>query len=166
MIKLIYSAKTFQSLGRLVKKLQRTQHALERRSKAHKAIMQRQITRWDKNFGAEGAEYGSQWAALSEDWTVEERGSSSPILVRSGDLHRSFVGQNAAGVVTDDAVKWSFHNAYPPYPLSHHTGYPNPISNRADIPARPLWQLDNKDEEAAREELDKFIKMQIKQNFG
>ena len=128
----------------------------EDRSRPHEEIKQWMVTRWQDNFASKGGIYGG-WAANSADWPP-----SGDTLLNTGGTLASFTRQNEAGVVTTDATTWTFRNEGGgirggPYPVSHHTGYPNPISDRRAIPARILWDVNGTDEAKSRQIMEDYL---------
>lgn len=163
---------TAHGLKETRQKLIRAKRDLERRQPAHQKIKKRQVKRWRQQYQSEGAEYGG-WAALALS-TLEERArfgyGAGPILRRSGGTYRSAVNQAQAGNVTDQSTQWIFRNQGGgmrggPYPLSHHTGYPNPMSGRRPIPARPVWPIDGKDEAEAAKIMEQYVDEVIARYF-
>lgn len=154
-----------KELDAFIRKLEKGRDQLERLEKPLKKVKEKQIARWAKNFTSQGGIY-DKWAPLSPDWTIPERQAqgygSGPILIRNGTLLAHFVEQNEAGEVTNDAINWEMSNkgssrGYAASTVSHHTGYPNPIPGRGSIPARKLWDFDEKDVETARKILNDYI---------
>ena len=155
---------TFGNTLRDVENLRRSAlaflHQLERREDVLRKIKERQIARWARNFDQQGKIYGP-WPALSPRWTIPERRAqgygAGPKLIREGYLRTHFVRSNQEGVVDNQAVQWNFRNKFDAWIVTHHEGMPNPLPNRAPIPARPLWDLDPTDEDAIANILDDWV---------
>jgi len=159
-----------KEIDAFLRKAKKAQDQLEDLSKPLTKIKEQQTSRWAKNFTSEGGVY-DRWAPLA-DWTLEERDSmgfgSGPILVRNGTLLAHFVEQNEAGEVTNDAINWEMSNkggsrGYAAATVSHHSGYDTALGTH--VPARKLWDLDEKDVQNAEKILEKYVDSIIKRYF-
>ena len=156
MIRLQIAGTTFNEIGEWQRKLRIARRRLNDRREPHEEAKEYLIERWEENFQGQGSLYGD-WEGLSE-WSISERGSSNPILVRSGALWVSFRSQNEDGLVTNNLTQWEFQNDHGfAYPLSHHTGYDNPLPNRKPIPSRTLWDIKGEEEERIGEIFEEWL---------
>ncbi len=103
-----------------------------------KAVKEVMIPSFQKNFSQGGR---PAWEPLA-DYTVEVRGSSSPILVRSGALQRT-MGQMGIWTITDQ------HAVIERLPENVWYGHLHQEGNRkkSTLPARPFALIQPEDEE-------------------
>lgn len=143
-------------LRELRRKLVLTRAALRNRQKPHREIKEQQVLRWQRNYTSVGGEYGG-WASGPGAFS-----GNVHTLWASGGTFASAMRQAWAGQVTSEQTHWDFVNTGGgvrggAYPVSHHTGYPNPILGLAPIPAREIWPLDGQDEQRAEQIMDKYV---------
>lgn len=150
MITIEVASSTLHDLREAIVLLERARTKLLNRSNVHEEARDYMAKRWDENFQGEGSIYSS-WSQLEPSWTVIERGSAHPILVRDASLWAHFAEQNEDATITTDTTEWSFQNEEGAWTVSHHEGYPNPIRGRRRIPARVLWDFNNEDEQHIEE---------------
>lgn len=126
-------------------------------------VKSRQERRWIINFNSSGAEYGVNWSGIHDstlDWRSNMGGSTSTKpLVDTGHSYgmlRSFMDENSDMMVRVGGgwVEWNFTDkGTSDFPLPfHHFGYttPNAFGVKGlvrEVTARPIWLMDNKDEE-------------------
>jgi hypothetical protein len=155
------SPSAFAEVARAVAQLQGFQADARDRRRPHDEIKKWMVTRWLDNFSSKGDIYGS-WPGNSTNWPPP-----GDTLLNTGGTLASFTRQNKAGVVTTDATIWNFRNEGGgarggPYPVSHHTGYANPIPNWAAIPARILWAVNGDDEAKSAQILEDYLADRIR----
>lgn len=126
-----------------------------------KRLENRQVRRWMKNYNSEGAEYGQKWAKYVKpkstwdtQYRLNPRYNIGSTLNRTGTQkgqHSSQMRESASSysiaVGEGLGVSWKFSNdiASGYYAVSHHTGYTFGKKN-SEVPARQIWDLDQKDE--------------------
>lgn len=121
----------------------------------HRAIKEVLIPSFQQNFAAGGR---PAWKPLA-DYTVEVRGSSKPILVRSGNLQRT-MGHESIWTVTDDHAVIQKLPASVWYGVIHQAG-----SNKTiPIPARPFALIQPQDEEKIEQVFSDWIEQQARKN--
>ena len=165
MIEITVSPKTLSDIRTLITKLRTLKRRMNNRTQLMTEAKRNQTRVWLRNFDGEGGRYGD-WPALS-DAALEDRADRGyppgPILRRSGKLRGIVSRQSYAGQVTRDAVHWDFVNEGGDsgdggYPLTHHFGM---SSGRWNVPARPIWGLNEKDarnlERTAKRWLDAIL---------
>ena len=164
-------------MKQLVRNAERAEAKLRDRREPLQRIKKRQVQRWQNNFFTQGGEYGSKWAPLSP-FTVGRRiGGADIPLVETGGLLTHFTRLNAAGEVSNEAVTWNMSNAGgfggAAHILEQHFGIsPNrgkplgPNVQMGDVPSRPLWDLDDKDEEQTGDLLYEWVGRIVNQYFG
>ena len=168
MLKIRVDPRSLQSVGELMADARSARLALRTLREPYERIKEKQIKRWVQNFDGQGRIYGA-WPRLSPKWTIPERelmGVGQHILIRGGALFDSFASQNEAGEIEDRGVFWNFRNSQGAFPVRHSEGYTNPIRNRASVPARKLWDLDQHDEDVAVQEHERYINRIITMYFG
>ena len=109
MIKFSIPSVVFNELSEVARRARVARGRFLRRNEPLERAKDYMVQRWDVNFSGQGSIYGD-WPSLNESWTVAERGSSSPILVRTGGLWTHFTSQNEDGTVDGQNVIWQFSN--------------------------------------------------------
>jgi hypothetical protein len=174
MIKFHVDGDLGKDLRRLSRRGDNAIRDLNDRSKPLNKIKQKQITRWSHNFAKQGTEYGSRWDDLSPATIQSRERPSAPMLVQTGSLFQHFTKLNKGGVVSDTNVKWIMTNAEGEHGgaaniLYHHFGGENHgwyFGSLSDVPARPMWDMDEQDAESAKEELAKWMDGILLKYFG
>lgn len=165
MIKISIPSIVFNQLSEVSRRGRNAKRRLMNRSTPLNEAKDYMVQRWDVNFDGHGSIYGA-WPELNEEWTVAERGSSAPILVRTGSLWTHFMEQNEDGVVDPTSIVWEFNNADPAFTVSHNDGYPNPIAGHNPIPPRKLWDFNSEDEAHIQNIFEVWCSQVIDQEFG
>ena len=113
-----------------------------------KAVKEVMIPSFQKNFDSGGR---PGWQPLA-DYTVEVRGSATPILVRSGALQRT-MGQMGIWTITDQhaVIERLPENVW--YGNIHQSG----SRKKTVIPARPFALIQPEDEEKIVEIFDEWL---------
>jgi hypothetical protein len=138
-------------------------------------IKKRQAQQWKVNFDRNGALY-TKWAPLAL-YTKQHRirGTGTKPLLETGALLAHFKFLNENGEVTNDAINWNFYNSKgfqgggAQHILDQHEGIsPNKggLGLFRDVPARPLWEFNADDREAAEEILFDWVNVIMDRYFG
>ena len=159
-----------RAVQKMARDVAKSEVALRNRTKPLERIKKRQIRRWVQNFHSEGGEYGV-WSPL-RPWTMGSRqalgyGASGPKLVRTGALLGFFNKENQAGVVNAENISWLIQGdgSGGSYAVFHQTGYYNYLTG-GFVPARKMWELDEKDADVVEEEMKRYVDQIIKQYYS
>ena len=168
MIKFIYEVEDFKRIQRTKQKMERGLAKLEDRSDVMTKIKKRQIKRWENNFNTQGSIY-TKWKDLAPS-TRENRGRSAVVLNETGGLFQHFVDINSKGEVGNDSVSWNIFNKRHGMggskgTLVHQFGFGPKGGFRSHVPARPLWQFDQRDEDAGAKMIEDYVERILDQYF-
>ena len=180
MIRFIYDRNDMNRIRQSARRLGRTIEKLEDRSDIMEKMKKRQVRRWETNFNTQGSIYG-RWAPLSQ-FTISRRTIARGItpLRDRNTLYPHFTAMNEAGEVSNDAVNWNFRNKgrdgsfggaqnilTQHFGLRDNRGRPlGPNVPMGPVPARTLWDFNEKDEDAGEKMLDQWVTRILNQFFG
>jgi phage gpG-like protein len=169
MIRFIYDIEDFKRIGRLSKSMDRGMKKLNEREDLMTKLKSRQIKRWEANFNTQGSLY-TRWEKLAPS-TLRNRGRSAQTLYDTGGLYKHFVNINEKGEIGNDSVTWNVFNKRHGVGGSqgatvHQFGFGPRGGFMSSVPARPMWQFDQKDEDAGAKMIDQYVTRILRQHFG
>lgn len=161
MLKFTIPAATYRSIDTAIRALQNLRDGLSNRSLPLSRIKTYMVGAWNTNFTSGGGMYGD-WDELEQDWTVLDRidlgySGETPILVRDGTLRDHFSGQANDGEVSIDALQWNFFSVPGAWLMTHHFGMPNPLPDRDPIPPRPIFGINDEQEEHMVDVMEEWV---------